>query len=328
MIRKKTFFTIIVTRYEFQSLLGLVILTPVVFFLEAQNLSDLTITQRRLKLAHLASERCVWAHFLQVLLSRHRSGYSIVGGIENLKAQAILFDAQIANLTQVAGINVGPCITLSGLWFADDVREVPFVLVGLDHVANAKNIDVAVVEAAGECSCRLLPDDLSERVSVHWVNIVIFLQWKRVVVGVALRKADSIGSLGARDDNLGDAEFAGSFDDIVGCCYIAPEALVVWNQHVACISCKVDDNIWWLGYLWLVVTSKVVVGGEGIVDLTAVGKIGLEREDVVLSPREIDQVQIEDLVALLDELWNGMSASLTRTTSKYNAFSRGHDDVD
>lgn len=321
MQKAELFLEIIVTRYEAPSLLSLVILTPIVFFLEAQDLSDFAIAQRRLKLAHLTGDGRVWARLLQILLSWNRSSNGIVRGIENLKAQAILLDAQIADLTQVAGIYVRPCITLSGLWFADDVGKVSLVLVGLDHVANAKDIDVAVVETAGEGSCRLLTADFGERVSVHGVNIVIFLQRESVVVGVALREADSIGGFGARDDDLGYTEFASSFNDIVGRCYVASEALIVWNQHVACIGCKVDDHVWRLRHLWFVITSKVVVGGEGVVDLTAVGEVGLEREDVVFGSREIDQVQVEDLVALLDELWYGVSASLTRTTSEYDAFS-------
>lgn len=158
--REEMILRIIVTRYEVPPLLGLVILTPIMFFLEAQDLSDLAITQRRLKLAHLAGDRCIRAHLLQVLLSRHRSSYGIVSCVEDFKAQAILLDAQIADLTQVAGINVRPCIALSGLWFADNVGEVSLVLVRLDHIANAKDVDVAVVEAAREGSCGLLTADL------------------------------------------------------------------------------------------------------------------------------------------------------------------------
>lgn len=90
---EELFLQIIVTRYGAPSLLGLVILTPIVFFLEAQDLSDFAIAQRRLELAHLASDRCVRAHLLQILLSWHRSGNGVVSGIENLKAQAILLDA-------------------------------------------------------------------------------------------------------------------------------------------------------------------------------------------------------------------------------------------
>lgn len=142
-----------------------------------------------------------------------------------------------------------------------------------------------------------------------------------MVVGVALRKADSICGFGTRNDDLGNTQFAGSFDDIVGCCYIASEALIVWNQHVACIGSKVDDHIWGLRHLWFIITSKVVVGGESVVDLTAVGEVGLECEDVVLGSGKINQVQVEDFVTLFDELWNGVSTSLTRTTSEYNAFS-------
>lgn len=129
-------------------------------FLETQHLPDLAITQRRLKLTHLSSDGRIRSYFLQVLFSRCRSGNSIVSSIENLKAQTILFDAQIADLTQVAGVNVGPCIPLSALGFADDGWEVSFVLVGLNYVPDAQDVNVAVVEAAGKGSCGFLAADL------------------------------------------------------------------------------------------------------------------------------------------------------------------------
>ena len=120
-----------------------------------------------------------------------------------------------------------------------------------------------------------------------------------MVVGIALGEANSIGGLGAGDDDFGDAEFAGSLDDIVGCEYVASEALVVWDEHVACVGSEVDDYIWRLGHLVLVITSKVVMRCEGIEDLAAVCEVGLEGEDVMVGAGEVDQVDIEDLVALL-----------------------------
>ena len=128
-------------------------------FLEAQHLSNLTITQRRLKLTHLARNGRIRSYLLQILLSRCCRSNSIISSIENLKAQAILFDAQIADLTQVTGVNVGPCISLSALGFADDGWEVSLVLVGFDYVTDAQDVNVAVVEAAGEGSCGFLAAD-------------------------------------------------------------------------------------------------------------------------------------------------------------------------
>jgi len=129
-------------------------------FLESKHLSDLPITQRCLKLTHLASNGCIGSYLLRVLLSGCRGRNSIISSIEYLKAQTILFDAQAADLTQVASINVGPCISLSALGLADDVREVSLVLVRFDYVADAEHVDVAVVEAAGEGSCSLFAADL------------------------------------------------------------------------------------------------------------------------------------------------------------------------
>lgn len=120
-----------------------------------------------------------------------------------------------------------------------------------------------------------------------------------MVISIALRKANAIGGFRAGDDDFGDAEFAGCFDYVVGREYVASEALVVWDEHVACVGSKVDDYIWRLGDLILVVTSEVVMRCEGIENLAAVCEVGLEGEDVVVGAREVDEVDIEDLVALL-----------------------------
>lgn len=279
-------------------------------FLESQHLSDLAITQRRLELTHLASDGRIRSYLLQVLLSRHSSSNSIVSSIENLKAQTILFDAQITDLAQVAGIDVGPCISLSALGFTNDGGEVSFVLVGFDYVADAQDVNVAVVKAAGERSCGLFAADLGQGVGVHGIDIVVLLEWERVVIGIALGKANAIGGFRAGDDDFGNAEFAGCFDDIVGCGHVASEALVVWDEHVACVGCKVDDYIWRLRDLIFVVAGKVVVRCEGIEHLTTVGEIGLEGENVVVGAGEVDQIDVEDLVALLEELWDAMASSL------------------
>lgn len=280
------------------------------FFLKTQHLSDFAIAQGRLKLTHLASNRCIGTHLLQVLFSGHSGSDSVVSSIEDLKAQAILLDTQVADLAQITGINVGPRISFSGFWFANDVGKVSLVLVGFNHISDSQNVDIAVVEAAGERSCGLFAADLGQGVCVHGIDIVVFLQRERVVIGIALGKADSIGGFRAGDDDFGDAEFAGCFDDIVGCGYVASEAFVVWDEHVAGVGCKVDDYIWRLRDLVVIISSEVVMRRESVVDLAAVGEVGLEGEDVVVGSGKVDQVKIEDLVALLDKLRYGMTASL------------------
>lgn len=116
-----------------------------------------------------------------------------------------------------------------------------------------------------------------------------------MVVDITLGKADSVSGLGAGDDDLLDTEFAGGFNYVVSCSHVASEALVIWDEHVASVGGKVDDNIWRLRDLGVVVAGKVEMGGEGIEDLTAVGEIGLEGEDIVIGSREVDQVKVQDL---------------------------------
>lgn len=280
------------------------------FFLESQYLFDFAIAQGRLKLTHLADNRCIGTHLRQVLLSGHSGSDSVVSSVENLKAQTVLLDTQVANLAQITGINVGPCISFSRFWFANDVGKVSFVLVGFNHISDSQDIDIAVIEAAGERSCGLFAADLGQGVCVHGIDIVVFLQRERVVIGIALGEANSVGGLGAGDDDFGDAELAGCFDDIVGCGYVASEAFVVWDEHVAGVGCKVDDYIWRLRDLVVIISGEVVMRRESVVDLAAVGEVGLEGEDVVVGSGKVDQVEIEDLVALLNEFWDGMAASL------------------
>jgi len=96
----------------------------------------------------------------------------------------------------------------------------------------------------------------------------------------------------------------------------------------------------------MLVTLKVVVRGEGVEDLARVGEVGLEGEDAGFGVRELDEVEVEDLVStvlawvctrqtyeevvsylvsLLEELRNDMAAGLARAASKYDSLSsRSH----
>lgn len=97
--------------------------------LKSQNLSDLTITQRRLILSHLAGHlglRIVLCQeFLRLLPNRN----CVIRGIENLKAEPVLLDRQIANLTQVTGINIRPRVALTACRVGDVGRKVWLIYV-------------------------------------------------------------------------------------------------------------------------------------------------------------------------------------------------------
>ena len=67
------------------------VLPPVMRLLEPQHLARLSIRQRRLELAHLASERRVRAEFCHRFAGRRVEGDGVVGRIEHLEAKAVLF---------------------------------------------------------------------------------------------------------------------------------------------------------------------------------------------------------------------------------------------
>jgi hypothetical protein len=58
------------------------------------------------------------------------------------------------------------------------------------------------------------------------------------------------------------------------------------------------------------VTAEVVVACQGIEDLPTIREVGLESKDARTRVWEVSQVDIEDLVATLDELRNAMPPSL------------------
>ena len=129
-----------------------------------QHLSNLPVTQRRLKFTHISSNLRVRALFRQELLGRplHRDG--IISSIENLESQSALLDRQITDLAKVSGVNVTPCISLAGSGVLDEGGKVASVLVWLDHVSDAEGVDV-IFEAAGEGACCFLAADFGECVS-------------------------------------------------------------------------------------------------------------------------------------------------------------------
>ena len=64
----------------------------------------------------------------------------------------------------------------------------------------------------------------------------------------------------------------------------------------------------WRWDVFVRIFSHFIVAGQGIEDLTLIREVCLQREDASLFVRELLQVQIEDLIASLQKLWNGMAS--------------------
>ena len=118
------------------SLQSLHILPPIMRVLESQHLADLPIAQRRLVLAHLPRELGVRNLLGQELRGRDVAhGDGVVGRVEDLEAQAVLFDAQVADLAEVAGVDVRPGVAFAGRGFREVGGEVAGICMGEGKVS-------------------------------------------------------------------------------------------------------------------------------------------------------------------------------------------------
>lgn len=193
----------------------------------------------------------------------------------------------------------------------------------LDHVADAQGVDVGPVEAPREAARHALAAQLGEGVAVHRVAVVrVLVEREGVVVGVALREAHAVHGLARRDDDLAHAELAGRLDDVVSRLRVGGVHGVVGDEHVAGERGEVDDGVGRGGGAGrVVVAGEVEVGGEGVEDLAAVGQVGLEVEDARVVER--DEVEVEDLVAALEELGDDVAAWIVGGRVSIDGFELG-----
>ena len=139
--------------------------------LVAQYLTNLPVAQRRLPFIHFPCDWRIRTGLLQKLCRRHGRRDCVICGIENLESKSALRDTQVADLTQVSCVDVAPRIALAGFGQPHMLWKVPFVLVGLDHIPDAEDIDIHA-EAAGECAGNALTAEFRAGVGVHWVDVV------------------------------------------------------------------------------------------------------------------------------------------------------------
>jgi hypothetical protein len=69
----------------------------------------------------------------------------VICSVEYLEPKSALLDTQIADLSQISGIDVGPGIALARWGVAEVCREVLSVFMGLNYVADTKGVDVSLV---------------------------------------------------------------------------------------------------------------------------------------------------------------------------------------
>lgn len=149
------------------------IFLPIMLIHKPQHLPDLPVTQRRLSLPQLPLNFHTGTLFFQKLLRGaplQINGDEAIRRIEHLKPQPALLDPKVANLAQVARVNVRPGVALPRCRVGDERREIASVLVRLNDVADAECVDVRL-EAARKGACRLLVAHLGEGVSCHFCQL-------------------------------------------------------------------------------------------------------------------------------------------------------------
>ena len=126
-----------------------------------------------------------------------------------------------------------------------------------------------------------------------------------MIITIPLRKANPIGRLTARNNNLLDPQFTRSLNHIVCTQHISLKALVIRYEHVPRIRGEMYDGIDGAhGYCFRVTRIRVVIdveiGCKGIEDLAGVCQVCFEGVD--RGVRKRDQVQVEDGVAFGQEI--------------------------
>jgi hypothetical protein len=315
-----------ITNYIHPLRVRIIILPPIMLFLEPKHLLNLPITQRRLPLPHVPRHGTIRRKLLQELARRKRGCDGVVGRVEHLKPQPVLLHTQIAYLPQIPRVDITPRIPLAHGRILDIRGKISLILMRLDDIAYSERVDICV-EAARETPGYPLAAKFTDGVSVHGIDVVGFVEREGGVIEVALAEADFVGCFGTGDYYLAHAEFAGGFDDVVCTCCIAAITFVVLgllvsrggretsmfrtyrHEHIPGIRGEVNDRIGRAGVVRALVVLEAVVRGQRVEDLAAVGQVGFEGEDARAGVGEVGEVDVEDLVALGEEVGNYVAAS-------------------
>lgn len=135
---------------------------------------------------------------------------------------------------------------------------------------------------------------------------------------VSLGETDPIRRLGTGDDDLLDPQLGPRLDDVVSRLGVGPEGLVIGDEHVTSVGRKVDDGVRGLrrtrtGDLELV---EVEQRGKGVEDLARFGQVDLQGVDGYRGIGEGDEIQVEDFVALGDEVGDDMFSGLAASSGQ------------
>ncbi len=190
----------------------------------------------------------------------------------------------------------------------------------LDHVADAQRVNVGLV-THGEGAGGLLVADLGEAVGVHRIDVVILLEREGMEVLVALGEADAVGGLARGDHDLAHAELHRRFDHVVGAGDVRGEGDVVGLDQHARDGGEMHDRVGRARRTAIVEAGEVGMGGERVERLAVVGEVGDQRRHALEVERL--QVDIEDGIAMSDQMGNGVAAGLAGSAGEHDALA-GH----
>lgn len=281
--------------------------------LEAQDLPDLSIRQRRFKFTHIPGDwrvgRIPFQYLCGSLLCRDR----IIRSIEYLEAQPIFLHTQITNLTQIPRISIAPCIPFPRLGFVYVAWKIQVILMRFNDTPNPQSIDIRSREPTGKAAGTCFTTKLARRIRILWIIVVILFQGEIMEISIALRETDAVCCFGAGNDDFLDADFAGGFNDIVCAQDVAPEAFAVWDKEIASICCKMNHGIGFFDTdtsraTRVLVVGKMEMGGEGVEDLAGVCEVGFQGVDCGM--RQGSKVDIQDRVAFRKKIGDTMSLTV------------------
>ena len=104
--------------------------------LKPKDFSDLSVTQRRIIVAQLPRDWHARTRFSKEISRLLCHGDGVVGAVEHLEAEAALLDGQVANLTEIAGVDIRPCIALSRHGFGNMPGEIMLICRGYFSQSN------------------------------------------------------------------------------------------------------------------------------------------------------------------------------------------------
>ena len=89
------------------------VVPPIVFFLEAQNLADFAVGKRRLVANQFSAVRGLGAQALEESFGWLVGSDRVVGGVEDLEAEAVFAKAKMDDLGEVASVDIGPGVAFT-----------------------------------------------------------------------------------------------------------------------------------------------------------------------------------------------------------------------